>query len=30
VSWSPEEQYFINDPEAEKFFHRDYENGYKL
>lgn len=30
VSWSPEKQYFINDPEAEKFFHRDYENGYKL
>jgi predicted dehydrogenase len=30
VRWSPEEQYFINDPEAEKFFHREYENGYKL
>ena len=30
VSWSPEEQYFINDPEAEKFYHREYENGYKL
>ncbi len=30
VSWSPEEQYFINDPEAEKFYHRAYENGYKL
>jgi len=30
VSWSPEEQYFVNDPEAEKFFHREYENGYKL
>lgn len=30
VRWSPEEQYFINDPEAEKYFHRDYENGYKL
>jgi predicted dehydrogenase len=30
VSWSPEEQYFINDPEAEKFFHREYQNGYQL
>ena len=30
VSWSSESQYFVNDPEAEKFFHRDYENGYKL
>ncbi|KJF45121.1 Gfo/Idh/MocA family protein [Draconibacterium sediminis] len=30
VAWSPEEQYFINDPEAEKFYHREYENGYKL
>ncbi len=30
VNWSPEVQYFVNDPEAEKFFHRDYENGYKL
>ncbi len=30
VNWSPEVQYFINDPEAEKLFHREYENGYKL
>jgi predicted dehydrogenase len=30
VQWSPELQYFIHDPEAEKFFHRDYENGYQL
>ena len=30
VDWSPEHQYFANDPEAEKFFHREYENGYKL
>jgi predicted dehydrogenase len=30
VHWSPEMQYFINDPEAEKYFHRDYENGYQL
>ncbi|WP_372647565.1 Gfo/Idh/MocA family protein [Draconibacterium sp.] len=30
VAWSPEKQYFINDSEAEKFYHREYENGYKL
>lgn len=30
VAWSPEEQYFINDPEAEQFYHREYEKGYKL
>lgn len=30
VNWSPEQQYFINDQEAEKFFHREYQNGYKL
>ncbi len=30
VRWSPEAQYFINDPEAEKFFHREYGNGYHL
>ena len=30
VAWSPESQYFANDPEAEKFYHREYENGYKL
>lgn len=30
VSWSPEQQYFVNDQEAEKFFHREYQNGYKL
>ena len=30
VAWSPDHQYFANDPEAEKFFHREYENGYKL
>lgn len=30
VAWSPEEQYFVNDPEAEKFYHRAYENGYIL
>ena len=30
VRWSPEAQYFINDPEAELHFHRPYHNGYKL
>ena len=30
VNWSPEQQYFINDPEAEKFYHQEYQNGYKL
>lgn len=30
VSWSPENEYFINDKEAEKYFHREYHNGYKL
>jgi predicted dehydrogenase len=30
VRWSPEAQYFINDPEAEKYFHREYHGGYQL
>lgn len=30
VRWSPEAQYFVNDPEAEKHYHREYENGYQL
>jgi predicted dehydrogenase len=30
VRWSPEVQYFINDPEAEKYFHREYAPGYQL
>jgi predicted dehydrogenase len=30
VSWDPEKQYFVNDPEAEKYFHREYRIGYKL
>jgi predicted dehydrogenase len=30
IHWSPDLQYFINDPEAEKYFHRPYENGYQL
>ena len=30
VAWDPEAQYFVNDPEAEKFFHRAYREGYTL
>ncbi len=30
VSWDPEKQYFVNDPEAETYFHREYRIGYKL
>ncbi len=30
VGWDPENEKFVNDPEAEKFFHRKYENGYTL
>ena len=30
VKWDPAAQYFVNDPEAEKYFHRDYRVGYKL
>ena len=30
VSWNPDKQYFVNDPEAEKYFHREYRVGYKL
>jgi hypothetical protein len=30
VKWDPEKQYFVNDPEAEKFFHREYRKGYTL
>jgi len=30
VAWSPDNQYFVNDPEAEKFYHREYLNGYVL
>jgi hypothetical protein len=30
VYWSPVVQYFINDPEAEVHFHREYHNGYQL
>lgn len=30
VNWSPTEQFFVNDPEAAKYYHREYHNGYKL
>lgn len=30
VEWDPEKQYFVNDPEAEKFFHIEYREGYTL
>jgi predicted dehydrogenase len=30
VKWDPQNQQFINDPEAEKFFHRQYRAGYSL
>ncbi len=30
VYWSPCAQYFVNDPDAEKYFHREYQNGYIL
>jgi len=30
VKWDPEKQYFVDDSEAEKFFHRDYRKGFKL
>jgi predicted dehydrogenase len=30
VEWDPEAQYFVNDPEAEKFYHRAYREGYEL
>lgn len=30
IDWSPTKQYFINDPEAELQYHREYHNGYKL
>jgi predicted dehydrogenase len=30
VEWDAEKQYFVNDPEAEKFFHRQYREGYTL
>ncbi len=30
VKWNPQTQYFVNDPEAERYFHREYRVGYKL
>lgn len=30
VKWDPVRQYFVDDPEAEKFYHRDYRPGYSL
>lgn len=30
VAWDPEKEYFVNDPEAEKFYHRAYREGYTL
>ena len=30
VEWDAEKQYFVNDPEAEKFYHREYRDGYTL
>jgi hypothetical protein len=30
VEWNPEAQYFVNDPEAEKYYHREYREGYTL
>lgn len=30
VEWDPAAQFFVNDPDAEKFFHREYREGYTL
>ncbi len=30
VKWNPETQTFVNDTEADKFFHRTYREGYSL
>ena len=30
VDWDPVAERFVNDPEAEKYFHRDYRSGYVL
>lgn len=30
VEWNPATESFINDPEAEKFYHRQYRPGYSL
>ena len=30
VKWDPTAMYFVDDPEAEKHYHRDYRDGYRL
>jgi predicted dehydrogenase len=30
VEWNPASEAFVNDPEAEKFYHRQYRAGYSL
>ena len=30
VRWNPENEVFVNDVEATKFYHREYRDGYKL
>ncbi len=30
VKWDPVREYFVDDPEAEKFYHREYRAGYSL
>jgi predicted dehydrogenase len=30
LNWDPAKQNFVNDPEAEKYLHREYQNGYTL
>ncbi len=30
VRWNPEEQRFVDDPEADEYLHREYRNGYSL
>ena len=30
VRWDPAREFFVNDPEAEKYYHREYRQGYSL
>lgn len=30
LKWDPASQYFVDDPEAEKYYHREYREGYSL
>jgi predicted dehydrogenase len=30
VRWDPARQYFVNDPDAEQYYHREYREGYNL